>query len=277
MEWLKYCKTFITPIQNEYRRRMHRQLDILHPVTFTEKLQYLKVFDSTFLKTFCADKIKLHEYCRHKLGKDICIPILAIYDTPEQIEWDKLPDKFVIKCNHGSGFNIIVRDKYTADKESICKRLATWLKKDYGMLGYELHYCLIPRKILIEEFKEMNGMSDLVDYKLFCYNGVPKFWQVITDRHTDEKISHYDMTWNYTPEYDWAKYKSSSNISQPSHYDEMVYIANILSADFKFVRVDFYVIDDVVYLGELTFTPADGFQHFKYADCDIKLGNMLKL
>lgn len=275
MEWLEFCKTFIPKIKEQYKKRVGKDLDLENPKTLTEKIQWLKVYDSSFLKTFCSDKILLHDYCALKLGKDICIPILATYDLPEQIEWDKLPNKFVIKCNHGSGYNIIVNDKTNININEINKTLHKWLNENYGLLGCELHYCNIKRKILIEEFKEMTGQSDLIDYKLFCFNGKPKFWQIITERSINEKISHFDMNWTYMPKYDWLKYESKNNIKKPSHYNEMVKIATCLAEDFNFVRVDFYLINNEIYLGELTFTPADGFQIFKDKNCDLELGNML--
>ena len=277
MEWLEFCKSFIPKIKAQYKSRVGKELNLKNSQTLTEKIQWLKVYDSSFLKTYCADKILLHDYCETKLGKDICIPIITTYDKPEQIEWNKLPNKFVIKCNHGSGYNIIVENKLKLNIVEVNSKLNKWLNENYALLGYELQYYNIKRKILIEEYKEMPGQKDLTDFKLFCFNGTPEFWQIITDRRTNEKISHFDMNWNYKPEYDWLKYPSRNDIKKPSHYDEMVEIAKKLSKDFNFVRVDFYIIDDKVYLGELTFTPADGFQIFKNKDCDFILGKMLKI
>lgn len=277
MEWMNYCASMADKIKDEYRKKMGKGVDLKNPKTFTEKLQWLKLYDSNHLKTFCADKITIHDYCKMKLGKDICIPILNTYNSPNDIEWNKLPNKFVIKCNHGSGYNIIVEDKNSIDKEKICALLNKWLKENYGLIGYELHYCLITPKILIEEYKQSKNQKDLIDYKLFCFNGEPKFWQIITDRRDNEKISHYDMFWNYAPFYDWKKYNSVDNIEKPEKYKEMIDIAKKIAKDFKFVRVDFYIIDSQIYLGELTFTPADGFQIFKNENTDLEIGKMLNL
>ena len=155
-------------------------------------------------------------------------------------------------------------------------KLKKWLKTDFSKFS-ELHYKLIPRKIYIEEYKSNIGKSDLTDYKLFCFNGVPRFWQVITDRRSSEKISHYDMDWKYAPIYDWRDYQSISDIPKPKNYELMVEYAKKLSADFMMVRVDFYEIDGMVYLGELTFTPANGKQIFKNSNADKLIGDMLKL
>lgn len=276
MDWKEYCESYIPKIKEQYFKRVGKVLNLENPVSFTEKIQWLKVYDSSFNKTYCADKILLHDYITKKIGKDICIPIIATYDKPDDINWDILPQKFVIKCNHGSGYNIIIEDKKNIDKDTICKKLNAWLNENYGLIGYELHYCLIKPKILIEEFKE-GDTNDLIDYKLFCFNGKGMFWQIITDRRTNEKISHYDMNWNYNPFYDWKKYDSIDTILKPDKYENMIEIAEKIAKDFKFVRVDFYVIKSKIYLGELTFTPADGFQIFKNKDTDLIIGEMLNL
>lgn len=271
MNWNDYCLSKLSEIQKQFPNK-----NIENPKTFTEKIQWLKIYDSTILKTYCSDKISLHDYCLKKLKKDICIPIIGVYEKPEEINLDLLPEKFVIKCNHGSAMNILVNDKNKLNYNNMCNQINIWLNTDYSVYG-ELHYKHIQRKVYIEELKQNYGKTDLIDYKLFCFNGVPKFWQVITDRRTNEKISHYDMDWNYAPIYDWKQYESKNDIPKPIKYQEMIDIAKKLSSDFKFVRVDFYVIDDEIYLGELTFTPANGKQIFKNDNTDLIIGNMLKL
>lgn len=278
MNYNDWCKTLKDKIKNYYERIMGKSCNIDNPKTFTEKMQWLKVYDSTFLKSYCSDKITVHDYIIEKLGKDICIPILKTYNSPNEINYEELPEKFVIKCNHGSGWNIIVKNKIKINKKDIENKLNSWLKIDYSNnFGYELQYKNIPHKILIEEYKENIGYSDLIDYKFYCFNGKPIFCQIITDRHTNEKISHYDMQWNYRPEYDWVNFNSISNLQKPKHYSEMIEYAKILSKDFKLVRVDFYEIDNKIYLGELTFTPMSGFIKYKNSNTDIELGKLLKL
>ena len=141
-EWEKYCLS-----QEVNLQKMFPNANLKNPKTLTDKLQWLKIHDSTMLKAYCADKITLRDYCTEKLGKDICIPILAVYEKPEQIEWDKLPEKFVIKCNHGSAMNIIVKNKNTVNKQNINKQLKNWLSCKYGNLSLELFYNLISPKI----------------------------------------------------------------------------------------------------------------------------------
>jgi hypothetical protein len=142
--------------------------------------------------------------------------------------------------------------------------------------GSELHYKLIPRKVLIEPYMN-DGHADLVDYKFYCLNGIPVFCQVITDRNTNEHISHYTNDWTYAPQYDWVEFESDPTIEKPEFYNTMLEYSRILSADFKLVRVDFYVINHTLYLGELTFTPNSGYHHFKDPSTDIYLGNLLQL
>jgi len=276
--WLDYCKTFKNKIITEYTKFLNKRINIENPILFTEKVQWLKIYDSSFLKTFCTDKITVHDYVKEKIGKDICVPILKIYDKPEEIKLDELPNQFVIKCNHACQMNIIVKDKNNFNLSLAKQTLNKWLKEDYSQnIGYELHYKNIPHRILVEEYKENQGHSDLIDYKFYCFNGNPIFCQVITDRHSGEKISHYDMDWNYRPEYDWINFSSVSNLQKPKHYSKMIEYAKILSKDFKLVRVDFYEIDDKIYLGELTFTPMAGYIKYKNPNTNLQLGNLLKL
>lgn len=275
MEWLEFCKSFIPKIKAQYKSRVGKELNLENPKTLTEKIQWLKVYDSSFLKTYCADKILLHDYCESKLGKDICIPIISTYDKPEQIEWNKLPNKFVIKCNHGSGYNIIVEDKTKLDKAEVNSKLNKWLNENYALFGGELHYYNIKRKILIEEYKESID-NDLVDYKFWCFNGEPKYFSIGAG-HGHGALNYYDFNMKLYP-YQRLDYHCDRNIKwdKPSRFEEMLDIAKILSKDFKFVRVDFYEINKEVFLGELTFTPGDGYFKFE-GNGDLSVGKMLDL
>lgn len=276
MEWLDYCKSFIPKLKAYYKQMMHMDLNLENPKLYTEKVQWLKIYDSSFLKTYCTDKITVHDYVITKLGKDICIPILKTYNKPEEIKLDELPNKFVIKCNHGSGMNIVVKDKTKLNLSQVKQRLNVWLNQDFSNSnGCELHYKNIPHKILIEEYKENPGHSDLTDYKIHCFNGNPIWCQIFLDRHTNKTVSNYDMNWNYSPQYDWIEYKSRNNIKKPKHFEQMKEYAKILSKDFKICRCDFYEINDELYLGELTFTPDSGFDHFVNKETNKKLGDLL--
>lgn len=277
MEWVEYCKQYIPSLEKIYLTRMGKPLNLNNPRTFTEKMQWLKIYDSTFLKTYCTDKITVHKYCKAKLGKDLFIPLIGTYDNANQIPFGKLPNGVVFKCNHGSGYNIICRPNNSVNTDGIKSALTAWLNEDFSTRnGHELHYTLIPRKILIEPYMN-DGHLDLVDYKFYCINGTPIFCQVISDRHTHETVSHYTDGWKYAPQYDWVEYDSLNNIECPPFYQEMIDISKKLAADFKLVRVDFYVIGSKLYLGELTFTPNSGFHHFKNPNTDFALGEQLRI
>ncbi len=220
------------------------------------------MYDCTPLKTKCADKIKLHEYSQEKLGKDICIPILKVYNNTSEINWDELPDRFVIKCNHGSGMNIIVKDKKLLNKQDAVNKLNIWMRTDFAFQnGYEYHYHDIERKIFVEEYKEDEKQKNsLFDYKFWCFNGVPKMYTI------NNGFGHGDIMY-YTMEHEPMnpyRVRENSTYITPTNFNLMVEYSEKLSKDFKFVRVDFYEVNGIVYLGELTFTPGSGF--FKYTD-----------
>jgi len=271
--WKDYCISMIPKMKARFKQMMGREPDLVNPKRFTDKLEWLKAYDSTFLKTYCADKILVRDYVKEKLGKDISIPLLGTYDKFDDIDFSKLPKDYVMKTNHGSHTNIIVRNSQI-NKANVKRQFNEWLSKDWSWWGYEMHYVPIKRKILIEQFINTN-LPDLIDYKFYCFNGKPAFCQIITDRNSNEKISHYDMNWNYIKDYDQIRYCSLNNINQPKSFDEMKEYAVKLSEDFKFVRADFYEINGKVYFGELTFIPAAAYIKYKNDKADFELGQML--
>ena len=271
MEWKDYCLSKENELQ-----KMFPNKNIKNPKKLSEKIQWLKIHDVSLLTSYCADKIKLRDYCKEKLGIDICIPILAIYDKPEQIEWDKLPNKFVIKCNHGSGYNIVVNNKDKLNKNDVNKTLNKWINEKYGLLTFELHYNLIKPKIFIEEFKDFNGKT-LADYKIWCFNGEPKFFTINYD-FGHGNINFYNMNGEFL-DISRTDFPSNKNRKDdmPKSLNKMIEYAKILSKDFKLVRVDFYEIDNQPILGELTFTPSSGNLSFKNINTDKELGKLLEL
>ena len=259
-------------------KRRGLNINLENPQTIQDKLTWLNIYDTDNMKCFCADKIKVHEYCKEKLGKDICIPIIKVYNNPQEINFDELPDKFVAKCNHGSGMNIIVKDKNKEDKNEIINKLNTWLGRDFTFQnGFEAHYHDIERKCFVETFMD-DGNTTLYDYKFWCFNGEPRFYTINDGYGHSKWMYFYDMNQNRLP-YMRTDFmgKSPSIVRQPSKYNEMVEYAKKLSEPFKFVRVDFYEIDGVVYLGELTFTPGANYFRYKNHDDETKIGDMLKI
>ena len=259
-------------------KRIGFNLNLDNPKTIQDKLNWLKIYDSTPLKTKCADKIKLREYCKEKIGEDLCIPILFVYDKTDDIDWNKLPNRFVIKCNHGSGMNIIVKDKEKANKIDIVKKLNTFMKDDFAFhVGYEMHYHNIPHKIFVEEYMTDDKQSaSLLDYKFWCFNGTPRF-MTVNDGNGHGRMNFYDVNFNKI-DLERTDFKAMiTSPEKPKTFEKMLEYAKILSKDFKFVRVDFYEIAGKLFLGELTFTPGAGFFKFKNPENDKKVGDMLVL
>lgn len=277
-EWLDYCKSFIPQIKSRHKEMLGRDCNLDHPERLMDKLEWLKIYDSTFLKTYCSDKITVRKYVEKKLGVDISIPMLGVYNNFDEIDFSKLPQNYVIKTNHGSHANIIVKNG-KIDKLNAKKKFDEWLSKDWCWWGYELNYKLIPRKILVEKYME-NGPAGLTDYKFVCFNGVPSFCQVIADRNCQSKhLNWYDMTWSECPWISRKDFPANYQIKhvKPKTFDLMKRYATILSSDFKFVRVDFYEIDGTPYFGELTFYPGAAYIQYTDDSVDFKLGKMLRL
>lgn len=278
MTFEEWCVSQKEAVKQQFKRVMGYDLDLNNPQTLCEKLNWMKVYDSTFLKTYCADKLLVREYVKDKLGKDISIPVIGVYDKFEDIDFSKLPKNYVIKCNHGSGMNIIVKDG-KVNKADVKQKLDKWMRTDYLHL-LEFHYKPIRKKIFIEEYVENKGKPALTDYKFSCFNGQPKICQVINDRYTNRlHFNYYDL--DFQPMKEIGRNDHPADYSykdeRPKNWDLMIKYAKILSEDFKFVRVDFYEINDKVYLGELTFLPNGGYMKYKDKKTDIELGKMLNI
>ena len=248
--------------------------NIRDPKTISDKLQWLKLYDYTPLKTKCADKLLLHEYSKEKLGRDICPNIIKVYDSPDDIDVNCLPEKFVLKCNHGSGMNIVVSDKTKFNLGVAQRRLKEWLKTDFSEKFGETHYHNIERKCYAEEYLD----NDLKDYKFWCFNGVPKFF-TIGGGGGHGAINHYDFNGNYLPNLSRVDYPSDPNkkYEMPKNLKEMIELAKVFSKDFKFVRVDFYEVSGKTILGELTFIPGAGKVSYKHKPSEKEVGDMLDL
>ena len=253
------------------------KMDWENPRTIQEKIQWMKLYDSTPLKTLCADKFRSKDYVARKIGLEYVIPLLGVWDSPDEINLDELPNQFVLKTNHGCGMNIIVKDKSKFDLESAKEKLRSWLAVDYGMFAFEFHYCKIPRKIIAEEFIEISG--DTPDYKFYCFNGEPKFMQYLSERSTELRIDYFDLNWDHMdicqPSYPPSKHPE--RIQKPKNFEMMIDLSKKLSESFSFVRVDFYEVNGKIYFGELTFTPAGGIFIHDPPEWNEKLGDMIQL
>lgn len=253
-------------------------INLINPQTIQDKLAWLNIYETNPLKVQCADKVLVHDYVKEVLGEDICIPILKVYDNTRQINWDELPNRFVLKCNHGSGMNIIVKDKSKLDKGAAISKLNKWMTDDFSMRnGFEAHYHDIKHKIFAEEYKE-NKSDGLFDYKFWCFNGEPKFYTINDGNGHGRWMKFYDMNQNVLP-FKRADFTGEPNIKvpQPINFEQMIESAKKLASNFAFVRVDFYEVNGQIFLGELTFTPGAFF--FKYVNPadNLKIGNLLTL
>ncbi|MBZ7982168.1 glycosyltransferase [Campylobacter sp. RM12640] len=263
-----------------YRKVTGKTLNLENPKTLNEKIQWMKLYDSTPVKTRLADKYLVREWIKEQIGEEYLIPLLGVYDKFEEIDFDKLPNKFVIKCNHGCSYNIIVKNKAELDLKDIKNKLDKWMNENYAFrAGYELHYLNIEPKIIIEEYIENVSKNDLVDYKFFCFNGKLKYVYTVYGRESEKSVmATYDMEWK---QLDWClsiHQLEKTKIQKPNNFDLMKEIAEKLSKDFNFVRVDLYLMDNgQIYFGEMTFTPMSGFAKWNKSNIDLELGKMIKL
>ncbi len=260
-----------------YERVTKTHIDIENPKTFNEKIQWLKLYDSTPLKTRLADKYLVRDWVKEKIGEQHLIPLLGVWDKFSDIDFNKLPNSFVLKTNHGSGWNYIVRDKKNMDLSLMKEKFDGWMKKNFAFAwGLEFHYMNIPPKIIAEKYiSDLDG--EIFDYRFFCFNGVPKFvWVDVGSGTTHHKRNIYDMQWKF------QNYKVNyPNIAQeldcPNTFSEMKKYAKILSEGFAFVRVDFYSIDGHVYFGEITFTPQSGAGKWESEEQNLMYGDLIKI
>ena len=253
-----------------------KPLNLDNPLTFNEKIQWLKLYDSTPIKTLLADKYKVRSYIKKVIGEEYLIPIYGVYDNFEDINFDKLPNKFVIKCNHGSGYNIIVKDKSKLNLETVKKRLNIWMKQKYGLDLVELHYRDMIPKIIIEKYMD-DGTGDLRDYKITCFNGKPEFIWIDSERHTHHKRNLYDLNWNQLPYKINSHYDTFHSPEKPKYLKKLLNLAAILSKGFVSVRVDFYIIKQKIYFGEMTFATSSGLEDVVPESFDKRLCSLIRL
>lgn len=275
-----------TYLQLLYRFKMGHRLDLNHPKTFTEKIQWLKLYNRRPEYTLMVDKYAVKKYVADIIGEKYIIPTLGVWDKPEDIDWDALPNEFVLKTTHegGSGGVVICKDKKTFDRNKAILTLRDSMNGDIYRSLREWPYKDVKKRVLAEKYmapKDMvnNPIYDLSDYKFFCFNGEPKYCQVIRDRHSKESIDFYDMNWRHQ-EFVGLNPIASNGINpvpRPLLLDDMICICHKLSENMKFVRIDMYVIDNRIYFGEITFYPASGMGLFNPDKWNEELGNLISL
>lgn len=257
-----------------YKKKLGKKLNLQNPQTFNEKIQYLKLYYRNDLLTICADKFSVREYVSDNIDEDILVPLLWVGEDPTHIPFETLPDSFVIKTNHGSGMNIIVKDKNKINKEEIAKKIKKWLKINFYKFYKEWSYKNIKRKIIIEQY-----LGDNVnDFKIFVFNNSAQFILVVFDRYADNVRNFYNLKWELL-DIKYCYNNSTKVIAKPYNLKKMINYAEILSDKFPFVRVDFYEIDRKLYFGEMTFYPNAGFIKFleNHEKWDLAWGKLLRL
>ena len=205
--------------------------------------------------------------------------MLGVWDNFDDIDFDLLPNQFVLKTNHASATNIIVRDKKIFDKENAREKINAWLNWDFGTYLYELHYNNIPKKIIAEKFMSDGKNSELSDYKFWCFNGKPFICQYLTERSTELTLDYFDLNWKHLDieRHDHPNSKHPEKISKPKNFELMKKLAAELCKGFAHVRVDFYEVAGKIYFGEMTFTPGSGIFTYKPDSADEELGKLLTL
>lgn len=264
-----------------YHYIMGEKLNLKKPTTFCEKIQWLKLYNRREDYTIMVNKDSAKNYVAKKIGDQYIIPTIGVWEKPEDIEWDKLPDKFVLKTTHGGGNNgvVICKDKSAFCKMNAISKLNESMQIDLYNEYREWPYKNVKKRIIAEAFLNNGKDEDLPDYKFFCFDGVPMFCQVIRNRNSKESIDFYDMDWKHQEFVGLTPVASNglTPVARPQALEEMKNICRKLSQGIPFVRVDLYEIKSAIYFGELTFFPASGFGKFTPDVWNERLGNMLKL
>lgn len=262
-----------------FRILMGKKLDLKDPKTFSEKLQWLKLYDRRPEYVKMVDKYAAKEYVAGIIGEEYIIPTLGVWDKPEDIDWNSLPDQFVLKCTHDSGGLVICKDKSKLDKVAAIKKLNHGLKQDYFKVWREWPYKNVPKRIIAEKFISPEPKkNDLPDYKFFCFGGQVKMFKIDFDRFIEHHANYYDINLQLLP-FGEATYppKPEKQLMFPSQIKEMFQLAEKLSKDIPFLRVDFYQVNSNIYFGELTFFPATGMGKWTDEKWDIMLGEWITL
>ncbi len=241
-----------------YRQTTGKTLNLDSPRTFNEKIQWLKLYDNTPHKTRLADKYQVRNWVKEKVGSQYLTELLGVWDRFDDIDFDRLPEKFVLKASHGCGWNIIVDDKRNFDRADAKRKFDQWLDTNYAFVfGFELQYKDIHPRIIAEAYLENSG-RDLYDYKIWCFSGRAEYIMFLAERQTQLKMAFYDRLWNLLPVV-YLPTRYDKPVARPDNLGEMLHIAEVLSKDLAHVRVDFFRLDDgTLKFGEMTFTSASG-------------------
>lgn len=262
-------------LQLTYLLRMKEVLHLKHPRYMSEKMQWLKLYDYKPEYAQMADKVAVRDFVAGRLGEDCLIKQYGVYERAEDIPYDELPNRFVLKCSHDSASTVVVKDKSTLDIKKTNDFLNKRLKLRFYLEGRENVYKEVKPRIVCEEFLgDTNEVPE--DYKVFCFGGNPEFVTVDVGRFRKHAQFYYDTNWNlfkmdseYVPE-------PGQTVKKPVLLDKLLVSAKLLSKGMRFVRVDFYIVNNKLYFGELTFYPAAGYKRYTPVEVDLKYASLIK-
>ena len=262
-----------------YGLRMGKSLNLRDPKTYTEKIQWLKLHDFKPKYTKMVDKYLAKEYVAKMIGGEYLIPTYGVWNCAEEIDFDTLPDQFVLKCNHDSASVIICRDKRNFDKEAACRKLSDCLKNDFFYVGREYPYKSIDRKIMAEAYMEDQELRELRDYKFFTFGGEPKLVHVVSNRQNQDEETYGDF---FDMDYRHLDLHMGHNFApdppeKPHNFEKMKEFSRILSEGTRHLRVDFYEVDRKLYFGELTFYQDSGWKKIEPVEWDHRIGQWIDL
>ena len=259
-----------------FKYLMGKECNFDNPQTYSEKLQWLKIYDRNPLYTQLVDKYEVRKFIEERLGREYLIPCLGVWNHFNEIDFDKLPNQFVLKCTHDSGGFIICKDKSTLDLKQARKKIEHCLKRNYFLNHREWPYKDVKPRIIAEEYTVDESGYELKDYKIFCFDGKPKAMYIATDRGTDTKFDFFDTEFHHLP-FTNGHPNADKEIKKPTNFDEMLRIAGILSKGMPEVRVDLYNVNGKILFGEMTFFHWSGLVPFEPEEWDYKFGSWIEL
>ncbi len=265
-------------LKRKFKLEMGYDLDLQHPKTFNEKMQWLKIHNRKPEFTTMVDKYEAKKYVADTIGEQYIIPTYGVWDSFDEIDFDTLPDQFVLKCTHDSGGVVIVKDKKTFNKKEAKRIIEKALRRDYYQSTREWPYKDVKHRVFAEKYMKDDETGELRDYKFFCFNGEAKFFAIHFDRFKDYHVNYYDMVGKLMP---FGQVEDvpdpSRKLAIPEKLNKMVTLTEKLSVDIPFLRVDLFYANGNIYCGELTFYPDSGYGLFNPKDTDDKLGELIKL
>lgn len=278
----------LTPIRVaklKFWYKLHRWPDFEHPKDVNEKINWMKFYGDTSLWPILADKYAVREYVEDRVGKDVLIPLIGKWDSVDEIDWETLPKKFVMKCNNGSGDVVVCKDKSKLDIEATKNHFRKCLNEKLSVLSGEPHYAKIKPCIIAEELLDAStqpcNSTSLIDYKIWVFDGKPLFtWCTWNREMYHANVALYDMDWNFHPEWSvWTSHyiKPDQHVPKPSCFDQLMDAAGKLGKGQPVARVDMYVVNNKVYFGEITMTSQGGYQDFYTQEFLDKMGDLTVL